>query len=85
MNISGEIHEIGITEQVSDKLRKRELIIKYTENPNYPEFIKIEAINDKCEVLDKFSQGQNVSVDFNMRWREYNGKYYNSLSLWKIN
>ena len=90
MNISGTIHEIGLTEKVTNSLRKRELIIEYAENPQYPEFIKIEAINDKCDILDNFQEGQTVSVDFNLRgrpWTDKTGKktYFNSLSLWKIN
>lgn len=89
MNILGTVHEIGNTEQVSDKLRKRELIIEYAENPQYPEFIKIEAINDRCDLLDSIRLGQSVTVDFNIKgrpWTDKTGKktYFNSLQLWKI-
>jgi len=89
MNLQGIVHEVGNTEQVSDKLRKRELIIEYAENPQYPEFIKIEAINDRCDLLDNVRQGESVSVDFNLKgrpWTDKTGKktYFNSLQLWKI-
>ena len=84
MNISGTIHEIGSTEKVTDSLRKRELIIEYAENPQYPEFIKIEAINDKCAILDNVQVGANVTVHFNLKGREWNGKYFNTLQVWKV-
>ena len=90
MQIKGKIHEIGQTENISQTLIKRELIIEYAENPQYPEYIKIEAIKDKCAVLDNFRVGQEVTVDFNIKGRPWTNKqgvvtYFNSLQLWKIN
>lgn len=89
MQITGKVHEIGFTEHVSDKLSKRDLIIEYAENPQYPEYIKIEAINAKCDLLDNVKEGENVVVDFNIKgrpWTDKTGKivYFNSLQLWKI-
>lgn len=90
MEIQGIVHEISGVTQVSDKLRKQELIIEYAENPQYPEYLKLEAINDKCDLLDNLAIGAAVTVHFNFRgrpWTDKTGKktYFNSLSLWKIN
>ena len=88
--LTGRIVELVPTQQVSDKFRKREFVIEYAENSQYPEFIKLELVQDKCELLDKFAVGQEVEVMFNLkgrRWTDAKGevKYFNSLQAWKIN
>jgi len=89
MEITGKIYAIDVTNQVSDTFKKRDLILEYAENPLYPEFIKFEAMQDKVSLLDKFEEGQTVTIGFNIRGRavtkgDYTN-YYNSLVLWKIN
>lgn len=90
MEIKGKVHEIGLTVQVTDKLTKRELILEYIENPQYPEYLKFEMINDKCKLLDELRVGSDIEVFFNLRgrpWTDKTGKktYFNSMALWKIN
>lgn len=89
MDIKGKIHEVGETQQVSDTFKKRELIVEYAENPTYPEYLKFEAINDKCQALNELKAGDEVTVHFNLRgrpWTDKAGKrsYFNSLVLWKF-
>ncbi|MCJ8210521.1 DUF3127 domain-containing protein [Mucilaginibacter sp. RS28] len=90
MDIKGKVHEVSATQQVTDTLKKRELILEYIENPQYPEYIKFEAIQDRCNLLDNVKVGDNVEVSFNLKgrpWTDKTGKktYFNSLQLWKIN
>lgn len=89
MELKAKVLEIGKTQQVSEKLTKRELIVEYIENPQYPEYIKFEAIQDRCDLLDNIRVGDDVEVHFNLRgrpWTDKTGKktYFNSLQLWKI-
>jgi len=89
MEITGIVKEVGETEAVTEKFQKRSLIIEYAENPQYPEFIKIEANQDKCNKLDELRPGDEVTVHFNLRgrpWTDKNGKtsYFNTLALWKF-
>lgn len=89
MEIKGKLHEIAPTQQVTDSMKKREVIVEYIENPQYPEYLKFEAIQDKTSLLDSFKVGDNVEVFFNLRgrpWTDKTGKktYFNSLQLWKI-
>jgi hypothetical protein len=90
MDIKGKVHEVSPTQQVTDTLKKRELIVEYIENPQYPEYIKFEAIQDRCNLLDSVKVGDDVEVFFNLRgrpWTDKAGKksYFNSLQLWRIN
>lgn len=91
MDIKGKITEVGKTQQVSDSLKKRELIVEYVEsNPQYPEYLKFECVQDKCALLDSVKVGDDVEVHFNLRgrpWTDKTGKksYFNSIQLWRIN
>ncbi|WDF55180.1 DUF3127 domain-containing protein [Mucilaginibacter sp. KACC 22063] len=90
MDIKGKVHEVSATMQVTETLKKRELILEYIENPQYPEYIKFEAIQDRCNLLDNVREGDNVEVSFNLKgrpWTDRTGKksYFNTLQLWKVN
>jgi hypothetical protein len=43
-----------------------------------------EAWNDKTSILKSVNPGTQVSVAFNPESREFNGKWYTSLRVWKI-
>ena len=90
MEIKGKVHEVAATVQVTESLKKRELILEYIENPQSPEYLKFEAIPDRCNLLDNVKAGDDVEVFFNLRgrpWTDKTGKksYFNSMALWKIN
>lgn len=90
MEIKGKVYEVSPTQQVTDSLTKRELILEYIENPQYPEYLKMEAIQDRCAMLDNVKVGDDVEVFFNLKgrpWADKAGKksYFNSLQLWKVN
>ena len=61
---------------------KREIVI--TTEEQYPQDIKFEVYKEKCAMLDNFSKDENVTVHFNLRGNEYEGKYYVNLNAWKI-
>jgi hypothetical protein len=90
MDIKGKVHEVGEVITVSEKFKKREIVVEYAENPTYPEFIKMEAIQDKVNLFDQVKVGDQVEVFFNLRgrpWTDKNGKtqYFNTLSVWRLN
>ena len=90
MNIKGRIIEIFETQQVSEKFKKREFVIEYGENTQYPEYIKFETVQDKVNLIDAFRMGEEIDVFFNLRGRAWTNQqgvknYFNSLQAWKIN
>lgn len=90
MEVKGKVHEVSAEIQVSEKFKKRELILVVAENPQYPEHVKFEAAQDKTSLLDGLKPGQYVELFFNLRgraWTDKAGKtsYFNTLSIWKIN
>ena len=89
MNIKGKILEIMDTTQVTDTFKKREFIVEYADNPQYPEFVKFELVQDRCDLLNDFKVGQEVDVHFNIRGRKWTDpkgevKYFNSLQAWRL-
>lgn len=89
MDVKGKIVEISAVQQISDSFKKREFVIEYAENPQYPEFVKFEVIQDKCSLLDTLKEAEEVNVSFNLKGRKWTDKqgvvkYFNSLQAWKI-
>ncbi len=89
MNISGRVIEIMDKQEVSVTFSKREFVIEYVER-QYPEFIKFECVQDKCDLLDSFKVGDEVKVEFNLKGRKWTSpsgevRYFNTLQAWRIN
>lgn len=79
---------IGQTQEVSQSFRKRELVV--TTEEQYPQHILIEFHQDKCDVLNSYQVGQQVTVDLNLRGRSWTNpqgeeKYFNTIQGWRIN
>lgn len=89
MELKGKVHEIGAVQQVSETFKKRDLIIEYADNPQYPEYIRFEALQDKTALFDTVKAGDEVEVSFNLRGRPWTNKegvtsYFNSLVVWRL-
>lgn len=81
--ISGKIKLIEDTQSFDSGFTKREFVVT-TGDSKWPQDIKFEVVKDKCSLLDNFSAGQDVTVNFDIRGNEYNGRYYVNLNAWKI-
>jgi hypothetical protein len=79
----GKIAQIGETQQVSETFKKRSFLIQ-EQSGQYTNDFAFELTQDKCSVLDSFEVGQEVEVSFNIRCREWNGKYFTNLNAWRI-
>ena len=88
MEVEGKIKVIGETKEYgSNGFRKREVVI--TTEEQYPQFLNIEFIQDKTDLIDKFNVGEKVKIGINLRGREWvspqgETKYFNSIQGWRI-
>ena len=82
MTITGTVHHIGQTEVISDKFSKRLLVVATEDKFN--NLAPIEFTKEKTGLLDGLQIGQSVSVEANIGGREYSGKYYASITGWKL-
>ena len=86
--LTGTLKVIKDTVQVTEKFSKREFVV--SENSSmYPQEIAFQAAQDKCSMLDGFTEGDQVEVSFNLRGREWTSpqgevKYFNTLDAWRI-
>ncbi|MCH2045040.1 MAG: DUF3127 domain-containing protein [Saprospiraceae bacterium] len=78
----GTIIKIDDTQQVTDKFKKRQLVIETDEN--YSQKVAFEFVQDRCNVPDSYKVGDKVRVHFNISGREWNGKYFVNLRGWRI-
>jgi single-strand DNA-binding protein len=81
---TGHIVQIKDAEQVSDKFTKREFAIKIDDGGKYDNFASFQAVQDRCSLLDNFAEGDEVTVHFDVRGREWQGRYFTNLQAWKI-
>lgn len=88
MQYKGTIVVIMDEQKISDKFKKREFVL--TDNaPSYPQTIIFEMNNDRCALLDSFSEGQEVEIDFQLKGRKWTNpqgevKYFNTAQAFRI-
>ena len=88
MEVIGTLKAKFDTQKVSDRFQKREFVLTTEANTPYPQHVSFQVTQDKCSILDAFSDGDEIKVQFNLRGREWNGpqgiKYFNTLEAWRI-
>ena len=82
-DLTGKIKIVQEPKTFDSGFTKREMVV-IVEDGKYPQEINIEFIQDKVNLLDNLQPGQEVTVTFDIRGWEYNGKYFNNLQGWKI-
>ena len=82
-DLTGKVKLIQDAQTFSSGFTKREMVVT-VEDGKYPQEINLEFLQDKVSLLDSIQVGQEVTVSFDIRGREYNGRYFNNLVGWKI-
>ncbi|WP_179333714.1 DUF3127 domain-containing protein [Winogradskyella costae] len=88
MEVQGRIKMVGETQTFgSNGFRKREVVV--TTEEQYPQHIMVEFVQDKCDLLNSYKEGQQVKININLRGREWvnpqgETKYFNSIQGWRI-
>lgn len=89
MVITGKLHFVEDTKQVSESFKRRSFVVEYSDNPLYPQYITFELAQERVGVIDAFGLGENIEVTFNLRGREWTSpelvkKYFNTLEAWRV-
>ena len=91
--VQGYIHSIGATTEYGQNgFTKREFVIQLSgegENSQYPNYVALELIKDKCALMDSYQIGDEINVHFNLSGRlwQANGKpekCFTSLQAWRV-
>jgi len=83
LTVTGTIKVIEPIKQISDKFSVRMFVLTVP-NGEYPQEVIFQLAQDKCKLIENYSPGIDITVKFNLRGREYNGKYYNTLDVWNV-
>ena len=81
--LTGTIKLIQEAQTFASGFTKREMVVT-VEDGRYPQDINLEFLKDNVSKLDELNEGDVVTVAFNVRGREYNGRYFNTLVGWKV-
>lgn len=67
----------GVSQQTGNQWRKQEFVVEWYENPTDTQSQKIvlSVMNDNIDKL-KVQVGDKMEVRFDLKYREYNGRYY---------
>ncbi len=80
--VEGKLHKKFDTESKTETFQARDFVIE-TEG-NYPQLVKFQLVQDRCALIDPFEEGQMIKVHFDLRGREWNGKYFTNLNAWRL-
>ena len=91
LELTGKLYVKYDTQQVNDRFRKREFVMELAEEINgnvYTNYAKMQLVQNKCDILDRFNEGDPIKVSFNIkgnRW-EKDGKvnFITNLDAWRI-
>ncbi|WP_020533447.1 DUF3127 domain-containing protein [Flexithrix dorotheae] len=87
LEVKGKLVEIYNEAQITERFKKREFVIEIQDGM-YSEYVKMQLTQDKCGLLDQFSKGDEIKVNFNLKGRPYTkeGKttYFTNLDAWRI-
>ena len=78
----GILYKVFDTESKTPSFQAREFVIK--SEGDYPQFIKFQLTQDRCDLIQNFEEGQKIKVHFDLRGREWNEKFFTNLNAWRI-
>lgn len=79
----GVVCHIGPIEEIGEKGFRKSIIVIDT-GGEYPQQIPFEMTGEKADLSNDVAVGEYITMHFNLRGNEYNGRYYVNLRGWKI-
>jgi len=80
--VVGRLHKKFDTEKKTESFQAREFVIEV--DGQYPQFVKFQLVQDRCSAIEQYNEGDMIKVSFDLRGREWQGKYFTNLNAWKI-
>ena len=81
--VEGKLLKKFDTENKTNTFQAREFVIEVMSG-NYPQFVKFQLTQDRCSLVDDHEEGEMIKVYFDLRGREWNGKYFTNLNAWRL-
>ncbi len=89
MEIIAKIIRVENLEQISEKFKKRRLIVEHSKSTNYPQTSEFTLIQNNVSLADGLNPGDEVKLLFDLKGKEFVDKnsivrVFNSLEVWRI-
>ena len=81
--IVGKMYKKFAAEIKSPTFQAREFVIEVMDG-NYPQMVKFQLLQERCQLLDSYNEGEEVKVHFDLRGREWQGKFFTTLNCWRL-
>ena len=81
--VTGKLIKKFDTESKTQTFQAREFVIEVADG-NYPQMVKFQLVQDRCSLVDDYNEGDQMKVYFDLRGREWQGRYFTNLNAWKI-
>ena len=76
-NVRGKVYKVFDTQKISEKFSKREIVLEVrttNERGSFTDYIKMQAVLDKCADLDDVNKGDEVAVHWKLAGRKWKNK-----------
>ena len=87
LELEGTIRQkLGVQSGMSSRgsWSKQEFVLEYPDGNFTSQVCMLAFGQDKVQELDKYRVGDRVKVSFNLKSREYNGRWYTDIQIWRI-
>ena len=81
--LNGTVKKIFDEKTFSSGFNVREFVVT-SDAEKFPQDICFQCVKEKTELIAKLKEGDKVKVFFDLRGREYQGRYFVNLNAWKI-
>lgn len=81
--VQGKLHKVFPSENKSGSFQARDFVIE-VESGQYSQLVKFQLTQDRCDLIDNYTEGEEIKVSFDLRGREWDGKYFTNLNAWRL-
>ena len=82
--IRGDCIKVFDVEMMGAKSFPVQIFVVKVGSDEYPQEVPFELVGKKAGMATEDMVGKVVEVSFDLRGREHNGRYFSSLSAWKV-
>lgn len=84
LEVIGKLHKKFATEsRGTSGFQTRDFVLEIMDG-SYSQLVKFQLLKERCILLDNFKEEEEIKVHFDLRGREWQGKYLTSLNCWSL-
>jgi single-strand DNA-binding protein len=84
LEVIGKLHKKFATEsRGTSGFQTRDFVLEIMDG-SYSQLVKFQLLKERCILLDNFKEEEEVKVHFDLRGREWQGKYLTNLNCWSL-